>query len=315
MNLKKPFFWDKTNPTFLSYLLFPITIIYITIGLILNLKSKKKFSNIKSICVGNIYIGGTGKTPLVIKLFKIIKKFQNDVVTGKKFYKSHIDEQLLLKKHSTTIIKPSRHEVISECLRQKHKVVIFDDGLQDNYVKYDLKIACFKSPNWIGNGMVIPSGPLREGLNSLKKYDLVFVKGDRNENDQIVSSIKNINSKLEIFFYNYSIINHKDFNKNDNYLIFSGIGNPADFKKTINEMRLNIVKEIIFPDHYNFTKSDYEYIFKEAKLMDAKIITTEKDYERIEESDFKRKINYVGIECKIDNESNLIQYLKSIING
>jgi len=71
MKLKKPKFWDYKKPSFLSYLLLPFSII---LGLIAKIKSKPKFSNskIKTICVGNIYIGGTGKTSLTIKIKKIL---------------------------------------------------------------------------------------------------------------------------------------------------------------------------------------------------------------------------------------------------
>ena len=95
MKLKKPKFWDYKKPHLYSYLLLPFSII---LGLISKIRSKPKFknSNIKTICVGNIYIGGTGKTSLAIKIKEILEKKDIKVCFIKKFYPDQIDEQKLL---------------------------------------------------------------------------------------------------------------------------------------------------------------------------------------------------------------------------
>ena len=97
MNFKKPFFWNLKKPNIFSYLLIPLTIPIMINNFFLNIQKKYKFSEIKTICVGNIYLGGTGKTPLTIKLFDIITKMGLKVVTAKKYYTSQVDEQVLLK--------------------------------------------------------------------------------------------------------------------------------------------------------------------------------------------------------------------------
>ena len=98
MKFKKPIFWDLKKPSFISNILLPFTIIIKLNNFLLNLKSKKKVQKIKTICIGNIYIGGTGKTPTTIKLFQILKKLTDNLSTAKKFYKSQNDEQIILKK-------------------------------------------------------------------------------------------------------------------------------------------------------------------------------------------------------------------------
>ena len=90
MKFKKPKFWDFDKPNLLSYLLLPFTFPIIVNNLLLNYKLKKKTIGIKKICIGNIYVGGTGKTPSVIKLFNILKKSYPNICTGKKFYSSQI---------------------------------------------------------------------------------------------------------------------------------------------------------------------------------------------------------------------------------
>ena len=97
MNFKKPKFWDYQKPNFVSFLVSPLTIPLRINNFLLNFKTKKKL-NIKTICVGNIYIGGTGKTPTTIKLFDMLNNMNLKVVTGKKFYSEHYDEKTILEK-------------------------------------------------------------------------------------------------------------------------------------------------------------------------------------------------------------------------
>ena len=98
MSFKKPLFWDLKKPTLLSNFLYPFSYLIRFNNFINEKKLKKKSDKIKTICIGNIYLGGTGKTPTTIKLFNIVKKLKRNVVTGKKTYLSHTDEILILKK-------------------------------------------------------------------------------------------------------------------------------------------------------------------------------------------------------------------------
>jgi len=104
MNLKKPKFWDQKNPGILAYLLLPVSII---INLLNLLQKKSKFKNlkIKTICVGNIYIGGTGKTSLCINISKILNKENIKSCFVKKFYSNQTDEQKLLENHGRLFLK------------------------------------------------------------------------------------------------------------------------------------------------------------------------------------------------------------------
>ena len=92
MNLKKPKFWDKQKPNFFSYILIPITIFF-KIIVSLKPKSKIKIKDIKTICVGNIYLGGTGKTSLAIKIKEILTKKNIKTCFVKKFYTNQFDER------------------------------------------------------------------------------------------------------------------------------------------------------------------------------------------------------------------------------
>ena len=171
MKVKRPIFWDSFN--FISLLLLPFSLITIIFNFFKSL-SLKKYFKIKTICVGNIYLGGTGKTPTTIKIYNLCKDIFEKVCTGKKYYSSQHDEQILLKKKTNLICEENREKIIEKAINLKNKIIIFDDGLQDKKIHFDTRIVCFDIQNWIGNGYLLPSGPLREKLNSLKKYDIVF---------------------------------------------------------------------------------------------------------------------------------------------
>ena len=109
MKFKKPKFWDYKNPNLLAYILLPFTL-PIYLKNIFSTKTLIQKENLKKICVGNIYLGGTGKTPLAIKISDMFKNKKSSVI--KKFYKDQIDEQKLIKKYSNIICKTSRFEAL-----------------------------------------------------------------------------------------------------------------------------------------------------------------------------------------------------------
>jgi len=303
MQLKKPFFWKNIN--IISILFYPLSLITYAINFFKNLLSKKKF-NIKSICVGNIYVGGTGKTPLAIKINKILKKKFKSIYIKKK-YDYQLDEQKLLKKNGKLISSSDRSTGLKHAINKRFNLAIFDDGLQDKKIQYDVTIVCFNSTSKIGNGFLLPAGPLRENLSSLKNYDAIFLNGEKRDQN-FINKIKEINKKIKIFEAKYEILNYKKLNRKKKYLIFSGIGNPQEFENTVKKYKIKIFKHIIFPDHYKFSFSDVENIKKIAKEKNLNILTTEKDYMRLNKSD-KININYVKIELKIKNLKNFYKFL------
>lgn len=313
MDLKKPLFWNLKKPSFISYVLIPFTILMILNNFILKIKKKIKFKNIKSICIGNIYLGGTGKTPLTIKLYQILSKIGLRVVTAKKFHSNQFDEQTLLKENTKTIIAKNRIDAYNQAINSSNDVIIFDDGLQEKNVDYDLKFVCFKNKNWIGNGMLIPSGPLRENVESLKRYDVVFLNGTDENTQDIKETILKINPQIKIFNSYYEIKNLNTLDLKSDYLIFSGIGDPSSFKEILLKNNIKVKKEIIFPDHYNYKKNDIKKIFELAEKINAKILTTEKDFVKISNINTK-KIDFLKIELKIIEEQKLIDFLNEKFN-
>ena len=311
MIINKPKFWDFKKPNYLSYLLLPFTLPIIINNFFLNFK-KKKIKDIKTICFGNIYVGGTAKTPLAIKLNQILQELDFKTAIIKKLYNNQVDEQKLITNKSILYCKKKRCAALDDAVKDNIDIAIFDDGLQDNILNYDLSFVCFNNVNWIGNGCLIPSGPLREKLTSILKYDAIFLNGNEENNSDIKDSIYKISENIKIFDSYYKPINLHKFNTDDNYLIFSGIGNPDSFKKTLLKNKFKIVKEVNFPDHYQYTKKDIEKIKLQATNMNAKIITTEKDFVKISQND-SNKINFLEIDLVIKNQNELISYIKTKI--
>jgi tetraacyldisaccharide 4'-kinase len=310
MKFKKPKFWDYQYPNLLSYILLPLTFPLIINNFLLSLKkNKNKKLKPKKICIGNIYIGGTAKTPLTIKIYQILNKLDIKAGTIKKFYKRHYDEQKMLSEKTILYCEKNRIHALNKAILDNIDVAVFDDGLQDRSMNYDLKIVCFNSIKWIGNGCLIPAGPLREKINSISKYDVAFINGNEKDNSKLRLLLKKYNKHIEIFESNYEAINIKEFNINEEYIIFSGIGNPESFKQTLINNNIKIAKEIIFPDHHKYTQKDIDHIRFQARRLNSKILTTEKDYIKIKSSK-NNDIKCLKVELDIKNEGKLIDYLK-----
>ncbi len=308
--LNKPKFWDRKHESFYSLIFSPLTIFLKLVNWFSQFIDKKKFK-IKTICVGNIYIGGTGKTPLTIEIFKILKVLKQRSIIIKKYYKNQKDEQKLLSKIGPIISNNSRIFSLTLAEKQGYKMAVIDDGLQDKKIDYDLKIVCFDKEVFLGNGKLLPAGPLRENINSLKNYDVVFFNGVSNLKKEDREKIKNINKNIEIFETHQKLLNINEIKKNKNYLIFSGIGNPSNFKNLLLKNKIQIKKTLVYPDHYNYSLNDLKFIENLAKKLKLKILTTEKDYLRINNFD-KKNIKFIKMKLEIKRKKSLIQLIRKI---
>tara|TARA_B100000287_G_scaffold257060_1_gene241690 strand:- start:996 stop:1931 length:936 start_codon:yes stop_codon:yes gene_type:complete len=298
----KPKFWQNNNLT--SLFLWPLSLITLTINIVKKLQTPY-VPKISTICVGNIYLGGTGKTELVVRINQMLKnKYSTYVI--KKNYKNQLDEQILLKKNTKLFLPRKRLDGLKKIETSKKNIAIFDDGLQDKSIEHTLSIVCFNSLTGVGNGRLLPSGPLRESLSELANYNAIFINGKKN--NKLIRQIKIINKKIKIFSGKYFLKNKKNFSKNSDYLAFCGIGTPQSFFNLLSENNIKIKKKIVFPDHYDYGISDIERIKQIADLNNYKIVTTEKDYVKIKK--FKKlKASFVKIELIIDNLSSFKKYI------
>jgi len=304
MKLKKPNFWSLKGPSFYSLILTPISILIQSISKI-SIRKKFDSNKILKVCVGNIYIGGTGKTSLCLKINKMLKNKKIKTCFIKKYYKNQFDERNLLSSNGYLISTKNRKNSLLKAINENFKVAIFDDGLQDNTIQYDKKFVCFNNKNWIGNGKTIPAGPLRENLNSLKKYEDVILNGNLENINTIKKQLKRINTSLNIFIGEYIPINIKKFSKKKKYIVFSGIGNHDTFVKMLLKYKFKIVEDFEFPDHYDYNLDDIDKIINLSKKINCSILTTEKDYERLKRIT-RYKFGIIKVDLKIHNEKKLL---------
>lgn len=308
MKIFKPLFWEK-KISLISIILLPVSLIVKLAAYLKRKLTKPIIFKIPIICVGNIYLGGTGKTPLSIYIANELTKLKKKPLIIRKFYKNHSDEHRLIKKNYKHFITNSNRSTgIINAQNNNYDTVILDDGFQECKIKKNLNIICFSQNQLAGNEMVIPSGPLRESLNALKYADLILINGKKVSDFE--KKILKINNKLKIFYSNYIPVNIDQF-KGKKLLAIAGIGNPNNFFELLEDYDLNIEKKISFPDHYKFTPSDIKKIVSEAKKNNLEVVMTEKDYLKIKDLN-DEVFHYIPISLEVDNKAKFINEIVRI---
>ena len=311
---------------------------------------KKKKLDCFVVSVGNITLGGTGKTPCVEMLAKLISSYGKSVSIISRGYKRKSkglrivsdgrkifttkedsgDESFYLAKtllgNIPIIVCKDRYKAGLLAIKEfLSKVIILDDGFQRRYnLRRDLDIVLIDATNPFGNHKLFPSGILRESLGSLKDADIfILTKSDSAEDKEKLQGqlkqIKNNCSILESVYKPVSLIWNDEikelsFIKNKRIFLLSGIGNPFYFEGMVVKLGANIIEHLKYPDHYRYSDNDIldiENRFKNSK-SDI-IITTEKDAIRLPEfKNIDTKIYSLKIEFEILDEykEKFIQLLK-----
>jgi len=299
MKLLKPKFWNKKN-NLMSLMLFPISLSLQLLIAIKNSFIKKVRFSIPVICVGNIYLGGTGKTPVSIEIVKILKKLGKKTAIIKKNYKKHNDEFRLIESKNIKLFKnATRKLAIIEAEMNKFDCVVLDDGFQDPSIAKNLNILCFNEKQLIGNGMTLPSGPLREPLSAIKKCQIIIING--NKNYEFEKVIRENSKNVSIYYAKYRPINLQKFTSK-NLLAFAGIGNPVNFFNLLEENNLTIKKKISFSDHYNYSLKELKRLIDYSIKNNLQLITTEKDFFRMKHFQLPQ-IEYLNVNLELLNKN------------
>mgnify|MGYP000013066839 FL=1 len=294
MPLKTPKFWSGLN--WQSILLFPLSYIW-RLGHYINQKNAQpQKSDIPVICVGNLTVGGSGKTPVVITLCRFLSGIGKSpsVLTrgfggrkkGPVFVNSNLhesedvgDEPLMMSNSNTVCVSRNRPAGAAFISSDKElDCVVMDDGLQNPTLEKNLKIAVFDGKFGIGNGLLLPAGPMRETLDDgLKNVDMVIFNGE----DETGLTQK-IPSHIPIFTGELrpddEIIEHL---KGRPVYGFAGIGNPSRFFKTLQNIGADIVGETHFADHHPYTDTDMSQLYEDANQAGSELVTTQKDWMRL----------------------------------
>lgn len=328
--INTPEFWYKKDliSKFKTLLLLPFSIIWILLSLIKKNFAKRYKSHLKVICIGNLSIGGTGKTPFSIQTYKILEILGYKPVFLTRGYrgltkgpilvnKSHNhkdvgDEALLLSKVGTTIVSSNRciGAKYIENLKKNYDIIIMDDGLQNYQLEQDIKLLLIDKKLLFGNGYCIPAGPLRQTITQgLKKIDAIIFTGDGDIKDinlNFINNIQNFDTKLEI--------KNNFKTKQNNFLAFCALGNPIKFFNTLKKNNFKIVLTKSFPDHYEYKNKDINTLREEADNRNLKLITTEKDYVKIDDKENEISVLPIEINFSKADGNKFKSFLKEKIN-
>ena len=314
-----PKFWYKKNniSKVQIILLYPFSILWILIDAFKSYFSKTYKSKLKVVCIGNLTVGGTGKTPFSIYTYKILKNLgYNPVfltrgyggfkkgpleVNNSHHFRDVGDESILLNKVGTTIV--SRNRSLGAKFIEKHKdkfnVIIMDDGLQNYQLNQDIKFLLVDKQLQLGNGYCIPAGPLRQSIErGLNDIDKIILTGENNNYEK--NLLKSFN--IPVIKSNIKIAIPLKIKK-EKLLAFCGLANPNKFFDTLKKNGYQISFTKIFPDHYAYKKEDVNNLIFDANNRNLKLITTEKDYVKISEN--KNHIHPLQIELQLSVKDKL----------
>ncbi|MBI4618817.1 MAG: tetraacyldisaccharide 4'-kinase [Desulfobacterales bacterium] len=355
MNLRSFFeriIWQRHDKKYVEVILFPLSLFSLLYRGVVQtryclyqrgiLRSKKL--PCKIISVGNISLGGSGKTPTTHYIAKLLKEngFRVGIVsrgyrskrTGKVSLISNGDDiilssieagdepYMLAKKLKGIPVLTSKDRYQGGRYAIEHfnsNVLILDDGFQHIRLQRDIDILLLDSRTISGNNYLFPRGVLREPLGNLKRADVFLVtRAKSDEQRELTHTIRSIKKDSEIF-YGYFQAKHLidpfgerkglDCLKGKRVLSFSGIANPEHFTTLLEELGAIVVKELIFPDHHWYSSIDYKRIEENSREVNF-ALTTEKDMVKIHSSFFSNvKTFALEIELRLEKEEEFKDFL------
>ena len=336
MIIQTPEFWKKNG--FLPFILLPLSKIYTFISKInYNLIKPAKLS-IPVICVGNIVVGGSGKTPVCLALADILKSLKIDFHFLSRGYgrnnsdntmqvdiKKHNvfdvgDEPLLLAEKAPCWVAKKRFEGGKLAAKNGAKAIVMDDGFQNPSIKKDISFLVIDGNYGLGNQKILPAGPLRETLEKgITRADAVIIIGEDKTGifDLLEKQIEKTKIKMgvkakKIPIFKASIkVEQKDkaILKGQSVFAFAGIARPEKFYKSLEEIGTHVVDTKNFPDHYNFTDADMVELMRQASTYQAKLVTTTKDFVRLPKR-MQKNVSVLPIELVWKNKVAIKSFLK-----
>lgn len=328
--MQQPNFWFQKN-SILSHLLLPLAGIWL-----LGSTIRKRFYTRKSvekpvISVGNVNIGGTGKTPLTITLIqKLREKGHNphiisrgyggklqgpiQVNTEQHSVRDVGDEALLLSTFSPTWVARDRYIGAVSAVNEGASIVILDDGHQNLTLEPTFSIIVVDAMRGFGNKRVIPSGPLRETLSqALARVDLVVAVGTEIQVERLQNHFGK-DYDLPIIPAQLTLLESGLSLDNQNVVAFAGIGDPSRFRTTLDELGANVIRYVPLNDHEIPTESFLLRLEREARKSNALLLTTEKDAVRLNPG-WKKKVLTVPVRLELSNWDIFDGYFPEKIGG
>ncbi len=313
-----PFWWKK--PDWRAYALWPLSRVYgLAAGYRLNNARREKV-DAPVLCVGNFTVGGSGKTPVAIALAKQAKRMRLKPGFlsrghGGGLGKPHIvdpahdgarhvgDEPLLLAEHGPVAVSSNRAAGAKLLLEQGCDFLIMDDGFQSARIHMDYALIVIDGRYGVGNGHIIPGGPLRAGLVDQLRYATGIVKmGSDTAGDTVIRMAARAGKPM--FEANTRPRNAEHF-ADRRYLAFAGIGHPDKFYSTLAGAGGKVVLARSFPDHHFYAPDELQELELTAATGELELITTAKDAARLRHGaapeEFLARLNVLEIDAVFDN--------------
>ncbi|MEB3702824.1 Tetraacyldisaccharide 4'-kinase [Candidatus Bealeia paramacronuclearis] len=313
--LKAPKFWYE-RPGFLSWALSPLGFIYGIIEAGLGILRHPEKCELPVISIGNLVMGGSGKTPTTIALVALLKeightphiitrgyggKARGPIRVDPKIHAYHEvgDEPLLLAKAAPTWVDHLRVNAARLAKEEGATILLLDDAHQNRKLKKDLSLIVVDGKQKFGNGFVFPSGPLREffGRGMARAEGIIWVSKE-NENFSKPTFHAKLKPQYEVSL------------KNSPLIAFSGLGFNQKFLATLKEEGFQVLYFKEFPDHHPYHEKDLEHLLNFAHNKGAKLVTTAKDEVRLPES-YRNQLDIINVGIEFENPEELKSWLVS----
>lgn len=248
------------------------------------------------ICVGNFVVGGAGKTPTAIALAKVARRHglkpgflapgyggseSGPLVVDPEVHGPEMvgDEPLLLAAAGPTCIGRDRAASARVLLEQGVTVIIMDDGFQNPTLAKDVSIVCVDAGAGVGNGYVMPAGPLRAPVAfQLRRADALVVIGEGDRAAPLIRAAARTGRATQRA--QLVPVRIREWRRAP-LLAFAGIGRPEKFFDSLRAIGATVAKTVVFPDHHRFTAAEAARLIAEADAEGLMLVTTEKDLVRL----------------------------------
>lgn len=335
----EPGWWYRDTATPLALGLAPLARLWGAVAERRYRRGAKLRAGVPVICVGNLTVGGTGKTPLALLIGEELerlgarpafltrgyggrRKGPHWVAPSQDLAMDVGDEPLLLARVAPTMVCRDRAEGARAIVATgaEHGAIVMDDGLQNGALAKDLSIAVVDARRGIGNGLVLPAGPLRASLAfQLDLVDAVLVNSPlgTHEPDGTFTRWLRENFGGPVLRATTRPAGSNDWVRETPLLAFSGIGAPQRFYTLLTELGAGLVACRSFPDHHTFTEDEGAALLREAERSGAGLCTTEKDWVRLPDigvlGELKAKARVLRVRLDPDERDRV--RLKSLIEG
>ena len=294
--MRAPSHWQQP-PRLLARLLAPVAALYGLAGRLRARLTVPYRASVPVICLGNVTAGGTGKTPLAIALAERLRAAGHAPVFLTRGYGGHMagpvlvdpaamsaaevgDEALVLARHARTVVARDRRAGANAAVRAGASVIVMDDGYQNPSLHKDVNLLVADAGAGLGNGLLIPAGPLRERPEAaLARADALIVVGPGDAADRLANLARA--RGLPVFAAALVPAGDTAAIGGKRLLAFAGIGRPQKFFDSLAAAGARVRLTRAFPDHHPFTERQAQALLDDARAHALELVTTEKDMARL----------------------------------